>query len=90
MPTEVQNRVECRDIDVEGHWLNEVRLSLLRFVESRLVELPCVELGFAELRFVELRFVEVCIVGVACRERRPVKLRRGMMNREIWTFFLSR
>ncbi len=52
----------------------------------------CVELRFVELRFVELRFAEwrFAIVGVAGREYRLIKFRRGMMSREIWTFFLSR
>ncbi len=30
------------------------------------------------------------MMGVAGRECRLVKLRRGMMSREIWTFFLLR
>ncbi len=27
MPKKSENRVECRDIEGESHWLNEVRLS---------------------------------------------------------------
>ncbi len=40
---EAQQRVEGRDIGVESHWLNQVRLSasggLLRLIEGRFAEL---------------------------------------------------
>ncbi len=49
--------------------------------ELRLAELRCVELRAIELRFVELR------LGAAGQEWRLVKLRQGMMSREMWTFF---